>query len=223
MGKRIIAQRRGKGSLTYRTPNYAFKPKVEYRNAEGTVVDIVNHKLRDAPLAEVEYADRTRGFVIAPQGIMVGDPVHNFVSRVSLVPEGTKVFAIETYPNSGPKLCRTAGSAATVVSRTEKEVIIQLPSKKRKSIHPTCRVTLGIPAGEGRGDKPWVKAGKRFHAMHARGKLYPRTSGVAMNAYDHPFGSGYGGLGKHKTVSRHAPPGAKVGSIAAKRTGRKKR
>lgn len=222
MGKRIISQRRGRGSHTYRVPNYSFQPRVEYRDIEGSVVDIVNHKLRDAPLAEVEYTDKSRGFIIAPEGVKVGDTVNNLVSRVSQLTEGTKVFAIETYPNSGPKLCRTAGSAATLVSKTEKEVIIQLPSKKKKSLHPACRVTVGIPAGEGRGERPWIKAGKRWIAMHRRGKLYPRTSGVAMNAVDHPFGSGYSGLGKQKSVSRHAPPGRKVGSLAPKRTGKKR-
>lgn len=222
MGKRIISQRRGKGSHTYRVPNYAFKPDLRYRNMEGVVKDLVNDKLRNAPLAEVVYSDSTRGHVIAPEGMKVGDRVQDYVMQVSNVVEGTKVFSIETYPNSGPKLCRTSGSAATVVSKSEKEVIIQLPSKKKKKLHPTCRVTVGIPAGEGRGDKPWVKAGKKFKAMKARGKLYPRTSGVSMNAYDHPFGAGYSGLGKHKTVSRNAPPGRKVGSISPKRTGKKR-
>jgi large subunit ribosomal protein L2 len=58
--------------------------------------------------------------------------------------------------------------------------------------------------------------------MRARNKLYPRTSANKMNAVDHPFG-GQTGPGMSKTVSRHAPPGAKVGSIAARRTGRRKR
>ena len=59
--------------------------------------------------------------------------------------------------------------------------------------------------------------------MKARNKLYPRTSGVAMNAVDHPFGCGRGRhVGKPKTVSRFAPPGRKVGLIAPKRTGRRK-
>jgi large subunit ribosomal protein L2 len=222
MGKRIISQRRGRGTLTYRAPRMSFKPKVQYREIAGTVVDIVNHRLRNAPLAEVEYADKSRGFVIAPEGIRVGDPITNFIMPVSQISEGTKVFAIETYPNSGPKLCRTAGSSATVVSKTGKECVIQLPSKKKKALHPTCRVTVGIPAGEGRGDKPFVKAGRKWHAMHARGKLYPRTSANAMNAVDHPFGGSYSGVNKPKTVSRHAPPGRKVGSLAPRRTGKKR-
>ena len=53
--------------------------------------------------------------------------------------------------------------------------------------------------GGGRKEKPLVKAGKAWHLMHAKGKLYPKTSGVAMNAVDHPFGSGRGRhVGKSK-------------------------
>ncbi len=223
MGKRIIQQRRGRGSPTYRTPNYHFKPVIAYSNSRGKVVDIVNDPLRNAPLAEVLYEDNSKGYLVAPEGLKVGDSIENYVMPVSQVPEGTTVFAIETYPNSGPKLCRTSGSAAVVVSRSSKECIIRLPSKKTKKLHPMCRVTLGVPAGEGRKEKPIMKAGKKWIMMHRRGKLYPRTSGVAMNAVDHPFGGGYVGLGKHKTISRNAPPGRKVGSISPRRTGRKKR
>jgi large subunit ribosomal protein L2 len=223
MGKRIIQQRRGRGSLTYRVPEKRFKPLIEYNNIEGKVIDIVNDPLKNAPLAKVLYNDNSRGYIVAPEGMKVGDVTSKFIVKVSSVPEGANIFAIETYPNSGPKLCRTSGSNATLVAKSEKDVTIRLPSKKTKKLHPDCRVTLGVPAGEGRGDKPVVKAGKKWIMMHKRGKLYPKTSGVAMNAVDHPFGSGYSGLGKHKSVSRNAPPGRKVGSISPKRTGRKKR
>ncbi len=222
MGKRIIQQRRGKGSPTYRAPPYKFKPSLEYKDQSGRVVNIVNDKMRNSPLAEVEYSDRSRGYLIAPEGIRVGDSIKNIILPLSQVTEGMQISAIETYPNSGPKLCRTPGSFATMVSRGKKECIIQLPSKKKKKLNPNCRVIVGIPAGEGRREKPFVKAGKKWIVMHARGKLYPRTSGVAMNVVDHPFGGGYTGLGKHKTVSRHAPPGKKVGSISPRRTGKKK-
>ena len=59
--------------------------------------------------------------------------------------------------------------------------------------------------------------------MKARGKLYPRTSAVKMNAIDHPLGSGRGKVGKSKTVKRNSPPGRKVGHLSPRRTGRKKR
>ena len=222
MGKRIIQQRRGRGSPTYRAIPRKFMPKLEYKNLPGRVVDIVSDRIRDSPLAEVRYSDKTRGYIIAPEGIRVGDSIENIVITLSRVTEGMQISSIETSPNSGPKLCRTPGSFATMVSRGKRECVVQLPSKKNKKLNPGCRATVGIPAGEGRNEKPFVKAGKKWIAMHARGKLYPRTSGGAMNVVDHPFGGGYTGLGKPKSVSRHAPPGRKVGSISPRRSGRRK-
>ena len=74
--------------------------------------------------------------------------------------------------------------------------------------------------GGERPSKPIVKAGKHHHMMRARGKLYPKTSARAMNAVDHKFGGSH--LGVSKATSRDAPAGRKVGSIAAKRTGKRK-
>lgn len=222
MARRIISQRRGRGSPTYRVPEYSFKPSVRYNNTNGRIVDIVRDPIRNAPLAKVLYEDRTKGHIIAPEGIKVGDNVELFVMPLSKIAIGKEIFGIESYPNSGPKLCRTSGSCAMLVSKSKGKCVIQLPSKQKKVLNSQCRATLGIPAGEGRADKPWLKAGKKWIAMHRRGKLYPRTSGVAMNAVDHPFGSGYSGIGRQKTVARNAPPGRKVGSIAAKRTGKRR-
>ncbi len=222
MGTPVIAQRRGKGSRTYRAPPYKFKPRIGYKNKNGRVMDIVRSPMMDAPLIKVRYEDRSIGYLVAPEGIRVGDSLEGIILPLSSIPESTPIFSIETMPNSGPKLCRTPGTFAMVVSKGRKSCIIKLPSKKEKSLNPECRATLGVPAGGGRGEKPWTKAGKKWIAMHARGKLYPRTSGVSMNAVDHPFGGGYPGLGRPKSISRHAPPGRKVGSISPKRSGRRK-
>jgi large subunit ribosomal protein L2 len=222
MGTPLIPQRRGKGSRTYRAPPYKFKPSFDYKDKNGKVIDIVRSPMMGAPLAKVQYEDRSIGYMVAPEGIRVGDQVEGIVLPLSRIAESTPIFSIETRPNSGPKLCRTPGTFAMIVSKSSRSCIIQLPSKKEKALNPDCRATLGVPAGGGRGEKPWTKAGKKWIAMHARGKLYPRTSGGAMNAVDHPFGGGYTGLGKTKSVSRHAPPGRKVGSISPKRTGRRK-
>jgi len=224
MGKQIIAQRRGRGSSTYRVPEYSFKPKIEYnlKNQSGKVLDIVTDRIRNAPLAYVKYNDKSKGYIVAPEGMKVGDRTDNFVKTLSQVSEGSQIFSLESYPNSGPIFCRTSGSFAILVSKDKKECIVQLPSKQTKKLNLKCKVTLGIPAGEGRSEKPWVKAGKKWIAMHRRGKLYPRTSAIAMNAVDHPFGGG--GVGKSKPpCSRNAPPGRKVGTISPRRTGRKKR
>jgi len=222
MGKRIIAQRRGKGSPTYRTPAHKFRPHIRYRDISGIVREIRNDTLRNTPVAEIRYEDNTTGYILAPLGTRVGDKTDALVQPLRSISIGTPIFCLETYPNSGPKLCRTSGSGALIVSKSKGECVVQLPSKKNKKLDARCRATIGRPAGEGRDDKPWVKAGKRYRAMHARGKLYPRTSAVAMNALDHPFGGGYTGLGKSKTVSRSASPGRKAGSIGARRTGRRK-
>ena len=223
MGKPIISQKRGKGSPTYRVPNSGKKYKPEYaRNNSGRVLDILHDKGRNSPVAKIQYDDGIK-YAIAPLGLRVGASSENIGIPISQVPESSTVFAIETSPFSGPQLCMTPGSVAIVVSKTDRECVIKLPSKKQKALHPNCRVTIGLPAGEGRQEKPFTKAGDKYYLMKARGRLWPRSSAKAMNAVSHPFGSGYGGgVGRPKTTSRNAPPGAKVGSIASKRTGRKK-
>ena len=220
MGKNLISQRRGRGSPTYRVPRRGKMINVIYKNVDGMVVDIVDDPGRNAPVAKVKYSDGTTDYLIAPRGIKVGDRTE-FVTTLSKIPIGAQIFGIEIYPHSGPKMCNTPGTFATVLSKDEKRCVVILPSKKTKEIDSTCRASIGTPAGDGLKDKPWMKAGKKWIAMHRRGKLYPRTSAVAMNAVDHPFG-GPTKPGTPKTVSRHAPPGAKVGAWGARRTGRRR-
>lgn len=230
MGKRIIARARGKGGPRYRAPSHRYLGRVEYHPAPsitGKVVDIVHDPARGAPVAIVKFEDDRTLLHIASEGLMVSRAiVYNReievgnVTQLEKIPIGAKIFGIETFPYSGPKLCRAAGSFATVIGRTEKTVTIQLTSGAIKGLNPRCRATIGVPAGAGRVEKPWAKAGKRVHAMKARGRLFPRTAGVAMGPVDHPHG------GKAKSagppVSRHAPPGAKVGMISPRRMGRRK-
>lgn len=220
MGRRIISQRRGRGTSTYRVPKRGLKAYISYKNKSGKIIDIINDPGRDSPLAVVLYDDGSKGYLVAPRGLAVGDD-SGFVKDLEKVPIGSTVFGIEKSPNSGPKFCRTAGSSATVTSKTSNKVILKLPSKKSIEVNPACRVSLGTPAGEGQHEKPWIKAGKKWIAMHRRGKKYPRTSGVAMNAGDHPFG-GPTKPGKSMSTSRHASPGRKVGSFGGRRSGKKK-
>ena len=220
MGKNLIQQRRGRGTFTYLVPRSGKHYNPQYISKKGVVKDIVHDKGRDAPIIEIQYEDGSINHMVAPRGIRVGDPIDNVGLPLSQIQEGSQIFALETYPNSGPKLCMAPGSFATVVSKTAKSCLVKMPSRKEKSFSLACRVTLGIPAGDGRSDRPFTKAGFKHHYMRARGKLYPRTSPVKMNAIDHPFG-GATSVGTPMTISRHAPPGAKVGSVAARRTGRK--
>lgn len=80
---------------------------------------------------------------------------------------------------------------------------------------------VGIVAGGGRIDKPIMKAGRAYHKFKAKRNCWPRVRGVAMNPVEHPHGGGnHQHIGHPSTVRRDAPPGAKVGLIAARRTGR---
>jgi large subunit ribosomal protein L2 len=81
-----------------------------------------------------------------------------------------------------------------------------------------------VVAGGGRTEKPFMRAGTRFFKMKAKNKLWPKIGGSAQNAVDHPFGNKRTSRkSKARPMSRNAPPGRKVGMIAARRTGRKKK
>lgn len=222
MGKNIISQKRGRGTLTYRVPESHFKPRFIYRRVPGTVTDITHYFLMDAPIAKIKYENNEEGYIVAKEGMKVGDNVNEFAKPLSDINEGAQIFAIEAQPNSGPKFCRSSGSFAILVSKTKSSCIIQLPSKAKKKFHPECMAMLGTPAGEGRREKPFIKAGAKWFISRKRGKYYPRTSGKKMNAVDHPHGgSGHGKL--RKMAKRDAPPGRKVGSFGGRRTGRRKK
>lgn len=231
MGKRIIARARGKGGPRYRVPSHRFLGRVEYISGKGVgrVVDIVHDPGHSAPIAIVKFEDGKEVLHIASEGLKVGDtivygeePKIGNVLPLEKIPEGTRIFGVETFPGSGPKLCRSSGSFGIIIGKSEKKVKVQFPSGKIVELDGRCRATIGIPAGSGRVEKPWVKAGKRYYAMLARGRLYPRVRGVVMNPVDHPYGGKSHRPRPSKAVSRHAPPGAKVGSISPKRLGKRK-
>lgn len=232
MGKRIIPRARGKGGPRYVAPSHRYLGRVEYAplaNVTGHVVDLVNDPGRSAPVSIIKFDDGKKIMQIASEGLSVGQTIKydgevdaGNVVELDKVPVGTKVFGIETWPMSGPKICRSSGTSALVVGKTEKRVRIQFSHGKMVEFNKRCRVTIGVPAGGGRKEKPWIKAGQKSHAMHAHNKLYPRSAGVAMTATDHPYGGSSKRPRPSKAVSRHAPPGAKVGSIAARRLGKRK-
>lgn len=229
MGKNLVQQKRGKGGPRYRVPSFRYLGKISYANlpqGEGEVVDIVHSPGHKIPAAVVNFSGR-RVLMIPAEGVHVGQKISNAleignVTQLREVPEGTKIFNIELNPGDGGKLCRASGTFATVISKDETKTIVLMPSKEKKVLSADCRATIGAVASSGRTDKPFMKAGTKHYSMKALGHLYPVVSGVSMNAVNHPFG-GQTRPGKPKTVSRHMPPGKKVGSISARRTGRKKK
>ena len=235
MGKRLIQQRRGRGTPTYRAPSFRYEGEVKHYGMQtsGMVMDLIHCAGHSAPLMEISYMTGDKGLSFAPEGIRVGDEIAigigaevklGNVLRLGDIPEGTLIHNIELKPQDGGKLVRTSGSFARVISKTDEAVRVELHSKKEKLFLPACRASIGILAGSGRLEKPFLKAGTHYKKMRARNKLYPHVCGVSMNAVDHPFGGKCSHVKGRPTQSpRSAPPGRKVGKIAPRRTGRRKK
>lgn len=238
MGKRLIQQARGKGGPTYRAPSFKYKGKAKHSREtsemiEGEVIDLVSCRGHSAPLAQVKYSNGETCLLIAAEGTKVGQKIQSGpkaeietgnTAQLVDIPEGAMIYNIEAMPGDGGKFVRASGTFAKVVGKFNDRVMIQLPSKKKKSFSPMCRASIGVVAGGGRPDKPFLKAGARYFRMKAKNKLWPKVRGAAQNAVDHPFGNARTlRKSKAKPVGRNAPPGRKVGALAPRKTGRRKR
>tara|TARA_Y100000310_G_scaffold167856_1_gene167813 strand:- start:16979 stop:17683 length:705 start_codon:yes stop_codon:yes gene_type:complete len=234
MGKNLIQQKRGKGSSRYRAPSFRYKGKSSYLNGakQAEIIDLVHSQGHNAPLMELKYDNGVTGLLQAPEGVKVGDVINFGKSKAQSgnimtlrdIPVGTNIYNIESQPGDGGRFVRSSGGAAKIITKTEAGVIVLLPSNKRKTFQLECRATIGIVSGGGRKEKPFLKAGTRHFMMKSKNKLYPKVSGTSMNSVDHPFGgSSSHTKGRPTQSARNAPPGRKVGKIAPKRTGKRKK
>ena len=240
MGKRLKHQRRGSGSPAYLAPRTRYKVDLQYRpydDLEKTgmiramITNFIDDPGRDALVMEVLYDNGEKGHLLAHEGAMIGDFLEigaqaklcagNLVPLYRL-PDGAYVFNLERSPGDRGKLIKAPGSYAMIISREKDKVFVKLPSKHTVTLSADCRAQVGIVCGGGRGERPLLKAGNSFYKYHARNRLWPHNRGVKMSVYNHPFGGKQHHEGKPTTVARGAPPGRKVGHIAARSTGRKK-
>jgi len=240
MGKLLKQQRRGKGSVAHRAPSHRYKHEIAFRKYEGIertgalrgqIICFIDDPSRGALLMEVKFTDGSTTAFIAPEGARVGGEIQSG-SQASVglghclplgsIPEGAHIYNIELDPGDGGKLVRTPGSYATLVSREKDKAYIKLPSKHQLILFSTCRAQMGVVCGGGRLEKPLMKAGTNFYKKHAQNRKWPVNRGVHMAAYTHPFGGKQHHKGRGSMTSRNAPPGRKVGHIAARSVGRKK-
>ncbi|RLE70882.1 MAG: 50S ribosomal protein L2 [Thermoprotei archaeon] len=240
MGKRLLVQRRGRGGSVFRSPSWKRVGRVAYRPytredvygklVRGRVVELLHDPGRGAPVARVRFEDGVEMLMVAAEGMAVGQTIYygarapislGSILPVGRIPEGTMVCNVEIRPGDGGKLARSSGAYALILAHREGKTLLQLPSKKIKEVSSDARATIGIVAGGGRMEKPFLKAGKVYHLSKARSFKYPKVRGKAMGAYAHPAGGGHHPKGL-TPVPRTAPPGQKVGHIAARRTGRRK-
>jgi len=241
MGKRIRVQRRGRGGSTFRASTHKRVAPARYPSSigptenfdsavNGVIEEFVHDPGRGSPLALIRFENGDTCHTVVPEGIFAGQRIQmggrapvdvGNILPVGKVPEGTMICNIELRPGDGGKLSKSSGAYATVVSHTPQGTMIKLPSRRTKYIADHCRATIGIVSASGRTDKPFLKSGAKFHLMRARGRKYPRTSGRKMVAAVHPYGSSKRSSRKATTTSHGAPPGQKVGLIAARGAGRK--
>ncbi len=242
MGKRILVQRRGRGSPVFRSLSHRRKGKARYLaltekeqidKIEFRIIDFVHERGRGLPLMLVKYENGDECFLPAPEGVYVGQKLKQGdkatlevgnILPIRNIPEGIWVCNVEMRPGDGGTLCRASGSHGQIRSQTKEGTVIQLPSRHVRTIHSDARAMIGVIAAGGRSDRPFLKAGLKRAFMRAKGhKAFPNVRGVAMNIVSHPHGGGaHQGPGGPTTVSRNAPPGRKVGLIAARRTGPRK-
>lgn len=237
MGKNLIQQKRGKGSPSFRVPSHRYAGDAKHRLfstelKKGRVIDMLNSIGHSAPLCRIRYEDGVEALTMAIEGIRVGDNVdYGSGSEIkagntlplSEIPDGALISNVEAMPGDGGKFVRSSGTHAKILTRTPEGVVVALPSKKQRIFNGNCRATIGIISGGGRKEKPFYKAGRKFHAMKAKNRTWPIVSGAAMNAVSHPYGKKRTSRkGKPTIAPKNAPPGRKVGKIRPRRTGRKK-
>jgi large subunit ribosomal protein L2 len=243
LGKRIRVQRRGRGGSTFRASTHkrvapskypqVITPKDSFETSiNGVIETLVHDSGRGSPLAFVRFENGEACYTVTPEGVFKGQQISlggkapaevGNILPLGKVPEGTMVCNLELRPGDGGKMAKSSGAFATVVGHTPQGTMIRLPSGRTRYINDYCRATLGVVAGGGRTEKPFLKAGEKFHLMRAKGHKYPRTSGRKMVAAVHPYGSSKRSARKCTTTSHGAPPGQKVGLIAARGAGQKKK
>ncbi len=162
----------------------------------ATVKSIEYDPNRTARIALVVYADGEKRYIIAPNGLQVGqkimsgkdaEPEVGNTMFLSDIPLGTVVHNIELQPGKGGVMARSAGSYASVVSRDGKYAILKLPSGEVRKVLVTCRATIGTVSNP---DHSLEKSGKAGRSRWLGRR--PRVRGVVMNPVDHPMGGGEG-------------------------------
>ena len=160
------------------------------------VVSIEYDPNRTARIALLAYADGEKAYILAPNGLQVGQTVMNGSKaelkpgnclKIKDIPVGVTIHNIEMLPGQGAKLVRSAGQSAVLRGKEEVYAQIKLPSGEVRMINMECKATIGVVGNEEHMNVKLGKAGKKRYM----GKR-PHVRGVAMNPIDHPMGGGEG-------------------------------
>ncbi len=193
---KITCRHRGGGSRRkYRLID--FKRKKD--DIPATVKSIEYDPNRSANIALICYADGQKAYIIAPEGMQVGQQIMNGEHAevrmgnclpMSAIPVGTLIHNIELYPGRGGQLVRSAGNSAQLMAKEGKYATVRLPSGEMRMVPIVCRATIGVV---GNGDHNLINIGKAGRKRHMG--IRPTVRGSAMNPNDHPHGGGEGKTG----------------------------
>ena len=171
----------------------------------GTVATVEYDPNRNANICLINYADGEKRYILAPQGLKVGDKIESGEAcdikvgnamPLANIPEGTFVHNVELQPLKGGQMCRAAGTSAQVLGSEGKYTTLRLASGEVRKVLSACRATIGVVGNEDWNLINFGKAGKnRWYGVR------PTVRGSVMNPNDHPHGGGEGKC----PVGRDAP------------------
>ena len=191
-GKITVRHRGGGSKRKYRIIDFK-------RNKDGvpaTVKSIEYDPNRTANIALIAYADGQKAYILAPEGLKVGQKVMNGADAeiavgnclpLENIPVGTQIHNIELMPGKGGQLVRAAGNSAQLMAKEGKYATLRLPSGEMRMVPIQCRATIGVI---GNGDHNLVNIGKAGRKRHMG--IRPTVRGSVMNPNDHPHGGGEG-------------------------------
>ena len=226
--KNRISGRNNRGKITVRHKGGGHKRRYRIidfrRNKDGVpakVNSIEYDPNRTARIALLHYIDGEKRYIIAPDGLQAGDRLENGPDApptlgnclpLKNIPLGSAVHNIEMLPGSGGRMCRSAGSSATLVAREAKWAQLTLPSGAIRRVPAACRATLGKV---GNADHMAIVLGKAGRKRWLGRR--PHVRGTAMNPVDHPHGGGEGRTkgGRHPVSPTGVP--AKGGGTRQRR------
>ena len=204
VSKKNNAGRNAQGKITVRHRGGGSRRKLRVidfkRNAKdgipAKVVAIEYDPNRTANIALICYADGEKSYILAPQGLEVGQTVvsgEHAEARVgnclplSMVPVGAQIHNVEMYPGKGAQMARAAGNTAQLMAKEGKYATLRLPSGEMRLVPVECRATIGIV---GNGEHNLINLGKAGRKRHMG--IRPHVRGSVMNPNDHPHGGGEG-------------------------------
>ena len=191
-GKITVRHRGGGNRKKYRIVDF----KRYKDDIPAKVIGIEYDPNRTANIALICYTDGTKSYILAPDGLKVGQTVMNGPKAeirtgnclpLSMIPVGTMVHNIELNPHHGGQMARSAGNGAQLMAKEGKYVTLRLPSGEMRMVSPECRATIGIVGNIEHNLINYGKAGRILHMG-----ISPTVRGSVLNPNDHPHGGGEG-------------------------------